>query len=149
MCSVICCVFSPPLGSPSGISLRAIPGQAAASHRETPPGRVDSLTICMCRHLGKATASTLPLEHLPLTRRARTHRATEPRCMRGRAEAEVGVRGGNVEGRGRQGWSRISVNGACRTHSSPAGPLIPLPTRLRPPGTTPAQERRSLWVWIV
>lgn len=45
-----------------------------------------------------------------------------------------------------QGWSRTSASGACHRHP-PASPILPLPTRLPPPGKTPSPECRYMWGW--
>ena len=82
--------------SSSGIGLRCRPERAVSSDTEEVPDSADSLALRICAAaLETVTASSLPLVRPP--RRARTSRATEPRCMRRRAEAEVGVVGGDPD----------------------------------------------------
>src|SRR6266851_2438183 len=83
--------------SSSGIGLRCRPEKAPAS--DTAPDKAVSLELRKCTAtVETAPASSLLLVPAPPARRARTRRATEPRCMRRRAEAEVGVWGGDAGG---------------------------------------------------
>lgn len=99
--------------SSSGIGLRC---RVASSDTVAGPDSADSLALRKCAAtLGTATASSLPLVRPP--RRTRTSRATEPRCIRRRAEVEVGVVDGDP---GAARVARVEQDQRERSLSSPS-----------------------------